>query len=143
MLLSFLKKISIYDRPSRPPRHVASVTWDLALGTRPSKSPSFGTRGAVLAPVFVRQKKIILVKRRGKSIKQKLWKWYKLLFCFILMIFFGLSKTEKGTKNRSSGAITKFPGDTRNVVCYMYTYSQFHKSQQFFSLAYTGKDKEL
>ena len=47
-------------------------------------------------PFFVRPKKIILVKRRGKSWR----KWFKLLFCFILMNLFlsGLSKTETGTK---------------------------------------------
>ena len=38
----------------------------------PVEEPSFGARGAVLAPIFVRPKKISLMKRRDNSMKQKL-----------------------------------------------------------------------
>ena len=41
-----------------------------------------------------------MIKRRGKSMNQSCWKWFKLLFCFILMnlFLFGLSKTERAPK---------------------------------------------
>ena len=57
-------QVTIYDRPrisvcsfvhmtDHAGPDVASVTQELSFGTRPSKLPSFGTWGAVLAPVSV------------------------------------------------------------------------------------------
>ena len=96
MLLSFLKKISIYDKPSRPPSHVASVTWDLALGTRPSKSPSFGTpRGAVLAPVFCKAKKDYISQEAGEKYKTKALEMVQVTVLFHTDDFFLVFQKQK------------------------------------------------
>ena len=49
-------------------------------GTSVARALSCGARGAVLAPVFCKTKKNLLIKRMGNSMKQKL------LFGFILII---------------------------------------------------------
>ena len=58
---------------------VVSVTRELSFGTRPSKLPSFGTRGAVLAPVSIFER---LNKNKFISMKQNgnLTKFQQLLF---------------------------------------------------------------
>ena len=48
-----------------PRRDVASVTRELTFGTRPSNQSSFGTRGAVLAPIFWKDKKGYIYQEAG------------------------------------------------------------------------------
>ena len=58
-------------------------------GARPSKSPSFGARGAVLAPVFCKTKIDYIDQEAGGIVWNKcFWKWFKLLFDFILIFIF-------------------------------------------------------
>ena len=54
-----------------PAPDVASVTRELTFGTRPSKKPSFSTRGAVLAPVFCKAKKDYIDHDAVKNYKTK------------------------------------------------------------------------
>ena len=90
------------QRQTTPVPDVASVTRELTFGTHLSKYPSFGAR------FFVRPKKIILIKRRGKSMEQKLLEIVQVTVLFHTdELFFVWSKTETaGRQNRSSGAKT-------------------------------------
>ena len=105
--------------------YVGSVTRELTFGTRPAvevtqfRHPRSG---------FGAREKIILIKRRGKSMNQSWWKWFKLLFCFKLMKFIfvysfingnGRQNRFSGAKTgllRRAGARTLFPGNTHNVA---------------------------
>ena len=60
-------------------------------------SESSYVRGAVLAPGFVRPKKIILIKRRGNSVKQKLLEMVKVTV-WLHTIFVWFYKNENGLK---------------------------------------------
>ena len=88
-----------FDRP-RPPRrcecHPGTNFWH-----PPVEVTQFGTRGSVLAP-----KKIILIKRRGKSKKQKLLEMVQVLFHTDEFIFVWSFKNGNGRQNHSSGAKT-------------------------------------
>ena len=76
-------------------------------------------------PFFVRPKKIILIMRRGKSMKQKLLEivQFTVLFLTDKFIFVWSFKNGNGRLNRilgaktgllrRAGSITLFPGDTR------------------------------
>ena len=54
----------------------------------------------VLAPAFCKTKKIILIKRRGNSMTQKLMEMIQVTVGFILMdlFLFGFTKTKTGAK---------------------------------------------
>ena len=53
------------------PRRCNRVTREQTFGTRPSKKPSFGTRGAVLAPVFCKAKKDYIDQEAGEKYETK------------------------------------------------------------------------
>ena len=56
-----------------PAPDVASVTRELTFGTRPSKKPSFSTRGAVLAPTFCKAKKDYIDQEAGEKYETKVF----------------------------------------------------------------------
>ena len=90
-----------------PAPDVASVTRELTFGTRPSKKPSFSTRGAVLAPTFCKAKKDYIDQEvRGKSMKQKCLEMVQVTVLFHTdeFIFVWSVKNGNGRQNRSSGA---------------------------------------
>ena len=54
-----------------PDPDVASVTRELPFGPAHRSNPVLALKEGFWRPFFVRPKKILLIKRRGKSIKQK------------------------------------------------------------------------
>ena len=73
----------------------------------PIEETQFWHQRSGLAPVFCKAKKDYIDQEGGGKVWNKsCWKWFKLLFCFIPMIFFWSFKYENGLQNRSSGAKT-------------------------------------
>ena len=91
-LCSFNNNLHMTDHagPRRCEFHPGTNFWHPPIEVTQSWHPR-----NVLAPFFCKAIKIILIKRRGKKYETKIcWKWFKFLFCFILMnlFLFGLSK---------------------------------------------------
>ena len=78
-----------------PAPDVASDTRELTFGTRQTKKPSFGTRGAGLAPVFCKAEKDYIGQEAGEKYEATVV-GNGSSYCFVSylnLFLFGLSKT--------------------------------------------------
>ena len=85
--------VLVYDRPHRPPTLRVSPGNKVLAPARRS-NPVLAPKERFWRPNFLRPKKDYIDQEAGGKVQIKsYWKWFKLLFCFILMnLFFCSSK---------------------------------------------------